>query len=78
MSARGHRVLFVWPTNKLARQYGQHGCTVNHFFGTGLTEDTKMAKFDDSGYDTIVFDEILLCCVRKLMRIKRYCERHPG
>ena len=77
MRSRGHKVLFVCPTNKLASDYGEHGCTVNRFFGIGLTEDSKMARFDDSDYDTIVFDEILLCCVRKLSRIKHYCESHP-
>ncbi len=77
MRGRGHKVLFVCPTNKLHSQYGEHGCTVNRFFGIGLTEDSNMARFDDSGYDTIVFDEILLCCVRKLARIKHYCETHP-
>ena len=36
-----------------------------------------MAKFDDSGYDTIVFDKIFFCSVRNLARIKRYCESNP-
>ena len=36
-----------------------------------------MAKFDDSPFDTIVFDEIFFSCVRKLARIKRYCEERP-
>jgi hypothetical protein len=45
--------------NKLATNYGDNGITVNRFFGFGLSEDTKMAKFDDSEYDTIVFDEIV-------------------
>ncbi|MFM7988969.1 MAG: hypothetical protein ACKPKO_57615, partial [Candidatus Fonsibacter sp.] len=47
------------------------------FFGIGLTESTKLAKFDDSGYDTIVFDEIFFCTVRNPARIKRYCESNP-
>jgi hypothetical protein len=42
-----------------------------------MTEDSKMAKFDDSVYDTIVFDEIFFSSVRKLARIKRYCDEHP-
>ena len=36
-----------------------------------------MAKFDDSGYNVIVFDEIFFCSVRNLARIKRYCESNP-
>jgi hypothetical protein len=42
-----------------------------------MTEDSKMAKFDDSAYDTIVFDEIFFSSVRKLARIKRYCDANP-
>ena len=69
--------MFVCPTNKLASKYGKDGCTINKFFGIGLTEQTKMARFDDSPYDTIVFDEIFFSSVRKLARIKRYCDEHP-
>ncbi|MFM7979273.1 MAG: hypothetical protein ACKPKO_08150, partial [Candidatus Fonsibacter sp.] len=61
METRGHKVLCVCPTNKVANNYWEDGCTINKFFGVGLTEGTKMAKFDDSGYDTIVFDEIFFC-----------------
>jgi hypothetical protein len=28
-------------------------------------------------YDTIVFDEIFFSSIRKLARIKRYCDEHP-
>ena len=77
MENRGHKVLFVCPTNKLASNYGDSGATINRFFSIGMTEDSKMAKFDDSPYDTIVFDEIFFSSVRKLARIKRYCHEHP-
>jgi hypothetical protein len=36
-----------------------------------------MAKFDDSGFDTIVFDEIYMSDLQKLARIKKYCDEHP-
>ncbi|MFM7985148.1 MAG: hypothetical protein ACKPKO_38100 [Candidatus Fonsibacter sp.] len=36
-----------------------------------------MAKFDGSGYDAIVFDEILFCSVRHLAKTKRYCDNNP-
>ena len=77
IETRGPKVLFVCPTNKLASNYKADGCTINKFFGIGLTEDTKMAKFDDSGCVMIVFDEIFFCSVRNLARIKRYCESNP-
>ena len=42
-----------------------------------MTEDSKLKRFDDSPYDTIVFDEIYFHDIRKLARIKHYCEKHP-
>ena len=77
MQDLGHRVLFVCPTNKLATNYGADGCTLNKFFSIGMTEETKMARFDDSSYDVVVFDEIFFASIRKLARIKRYCDEHP-
>jgi len=77
MVKRGHKVLFVCPTNKLTCKYGQNGCTINKFFGIGLSEHTKLAKFNDTEYDTIVFDEILFCNIRMLSRIHKYCNDHP-
>ena len=77
MEQRGHKVLYVCPTNKLSSNYGESGCTINKFFSIGMTEQTQMAKFDDSQYDTIVFDEIFFSSIRKLARIKRYCDEHP-
>ena len=50
-------MLFVCPTSKLASNYGDNGCTINRFFFIGMTEDSEMARFDDSPYETIVFDE---------------------
>ncbi|MFM7987901.1 MAG: hypothetical protein ACKPKO_52170, partial [Candidatus Fonsibacter sp.] len=38
---------------------------------------TKLAKFNDTGYDNIVLDEMFFCSVRNLARIKRYCESNP-
>jgi superfamily II DNA or RNA helicase len=58
MRNRGHNVLFVCPTNKLVQKYGSSGVTTNRFFSISIanTDETKMEKFDDSAYDTIVFD----------------------
>ena len=60
MEQLGHKVLFVVPTNKLAQNNKENGVTLNQFFGVGISSEQKMSKFDDSDYDTIVFDEIYL------------------
>ena len=69
---RGHSVLFVCPTNVLASNYGVNGCTFNKFFSIGMTDESKLAKFNDKPYNVIVFDEILCGSVRILASIKRY------
>ena len=43
----------------------------------GISEDTSIQRFDASGHDVIVFDEILLVDTRKLAKILRYANRHP-
>lgn len=80
MEARGHKVLFVCPTNKLAQNNLENGVTLNIFFGVGMTDDAtaKMSKFDDSAYDVIVFDEIYFANVRMMAKIKRYSEQNPN
>ena len=42
-----------------------------------MTEESTLAKFDDSPYDTIVFDEIFFYNIKNMARIKRYCENNP-
>ena len=79
MEQRGHKVLFVCPTNKLAQNNKEHGITMHHFFGVGhqSTKNQKKSKFDASGYDVIVFDEIYFANIRMLARVKAYCEANP-
>jgi hypothetical protein len=64
MVKRGHNVLFVCPTNKLASSYKERGITINKFFGIGLTEESRLARFDHEPYDTIVFDEIFFANIK--------------
>ena len=51
------------------------GITLNKFFGFGLTENTKITKFDDSDYQVIVFDEIFFYTPSILARIKNIALR---
>jgi hypothetical protein len=80
MEARGYKVLFVCPTNKLAQNNLENGCTLNAFFSVGMTDDatSRMSKFDDSKYDVIVFDEIFFANVQMMAKIKRYSENNPA
>jgi hypothetical protein len=77
MKARGHNVLFVCPTNKLVQNYRNCGVTMNKFFSIGVDFDAVMSKFDSSAYDVVVFDEIYFSCIKKLAKIKQYCDLNP-
>ncbi|MFM7980850.1 MAG: hypothetical protein ACKPKO_16185, partial [Candidatus Fonsibacter sp.] len=57
IKSNGHQVLFVFPTNRLASNCKDHGCTLNKFFGQRLRESTNMAEFDDNGHHTVVLYE---------------------
>ena len=74
MEKLGHKVLFVCPTNKLAQNSKNNGVTLNKFFSVGMEEDGIVAKFDDTIYDVIVFDEIYFVDIHMLSRIKKYSE----
>jgi len=71
----GYKVLFVCPTNVGAQK--NKGITMNNFFGVGVTENSKITRFDASPYDCIVFDEVYMCDIQMLTRIKHYCDNNP-
>ena len=77
MERRGHDVLFVCPTNKLAQN--SNGITLHQFFGVGhqANQNKRMSKFDASEYTVKVFDEIYFANIRMLARIKAYCDAKP-
>jgi len=74
MEDRGHKVLFVCPTNKLVQNNRENGITLNMFFGVGMSEEKnqRISKFDDSSYDVIVFDEIYFANIRMLAKVEKY------
>ena len=74
MEKRGHKVLFVCPTNRLSQNNKENGVTLHRFFSVGTKNDEVIAKFDDSDYDVIVFDEIYFADIHMLARIKKYSE----
>ena len=75
MARMGMNVLFVCPTNKLVQKYGKEAVTVNKFFSIAVG-DEKLEKFDYSGYDVIVFDEIYFNGLRVLNRIREFVENN--
>ena len=65
------------PTNVLVQKYNE-AATINDLFGFGVDENMKVCKFDDSSYDVIAFDEILISDVSNLRRIKNYVDNNTN
>ena len=73
---RNYKVLFVVPTNNLKQECGAEAMTVNKFFGISYG-DERLEKFDYSGFDVIVFDEIIFHNVGKWALIWDFCKNNP-
>jgi hypothetical protein len=43
----------------------------------GITDEERISKIDTSLYDVIVFDEIYLVDIQKLVKIKQFCLNNP-
>ena len=68
-------VLFVCPTNKLVQKYGENAITINKFFGISIGDEV-LEKFDYSGYDVTVFDEMYFNGFRLLNTIREFVENN--
>ncbi len=81
MKARGHKALFVRPTNKLAKNIILKTVLPDEIlFGWGMTDDLarRIATCDDSFYDVIVFDEIYFASVNVLAKTVRDIGSKPN
>ena len=48
-----HKVVCVYPTNKIAQNCKYKGITLNEFLSVGMDTDGFVFNFDDSIYDAI-------------------------
>ena len=77
MVEKGHKVVFVCPTNKLLQAFEGEAMTLNKFFGINFA-DAKLEPFDHSGYDVVVFDEIYFSSLSTYWRIKQFTEENKN
>ena len=75
MTEKGYKVLFVCPTNRLLQEFEGDAITINKFFGISFG-NVKLEKFDYSGYDVIVFDEIYFSGLSVYWKIKKFVEEN--
>ena len=72
-SKLGKRVLFVVPTNRLLQEKSVDATTYNKFFSVGVALGEKLAPFDYSSYDVICFDEVFMCNMCFLNKVRLFC-----
>ena len=72
---KGYKVLFVVPTNNLGLECDVESITVNKFFSIAIG-DEQLGKFDFSGFDVIVFDEICFNNSYVLAKIKDFVDQN--
>ena len=75
----GYNVLFVVPTNRLLQEKEVNATTYNKFFSIAVHEDVgeKLPQFDYSNYDIIVFDEIYMCNLYVLDKVRQFINSNP-
>ncbi len=77
----GKNALFVCPFNNLCfelRKETYNAITLNRLLGIRLDDDkneTSMSIFNINAYDIIIFDEIFLCSLNNLERIRQFMEK---
>ena len=75
MAARGYKVIFVCPTNKLLQPFEGEATTINNFFGISFGT-VKLEKFDFSESDVIVFDEVYFNSRNVYWKMKKFVEKY--
>ena len=77
LSKLGYKVLLVAPTNKLSQDIDDEATTSIKFFSIPVEGGERLPRFDHSGYNLIVFDEINLNGLYILNRIKEFINDNP-
>ena len=74
----GYETLFVVPQNMLKQEIDCDAETLNKFFSIPVFKGDDLPRFDYSGYQVIVFDEIYMASPYILNKIRAFCENNPN
>ena len=73
----GCKTLFIVPQNMLKQDIECEAVTLNVFFGIGIDKTNSLPKYDYSGFDAIVFDEIYMSSPFILNEIRQFTLKNP-
>ena len=74
----GYKTLFIVPQNMLTQDIECEAVTLNVFFGIGIDKTNSLPKYDYSGFDAIVFDEIYMSSPFILNKIRQFTLKNPN
>ena len=74
----GCKTLFIVPQNMLKQDIECEAVTLNVFFGIGIDKTNSLPKYDYSGFDAIVFDEIYMSSPFILNKIRQFTLKNPN
>lgn len=74
----GYKTLFIVPQNMLKQDIECEAVTLNVFFGIGIDKTNSLPKYDYSGFDAIVFDEIYMSSPFILNKIRQFTLKNPN
>ena len=75
----GYNTLFVVPQNMLKQEVDCEAVTQNTFFSVPIhKDDGSLPKYDHSGFDVIVFDEIYMSSPYILNKIRQFVIDNPN
>ena len=74
----GCKTLFIVPQNMLKQDIECEAVTLNVFFGIGIDKANSLPKYDYSGFDAIVFDEIYMSSPFILNKIRQFTLKNPN
>ena len=73
----GYNTLFVVPQNMLKQDKENDTEILNTFFNIPIVKGDRLPRYDYSGYNVIVFDEIYMLSPYILNKIRVFCEENP-
>ena len=73
----GMRVCMVVPNNRQLQERETTATTYNKFFSVGVDVNEKLAPFDHGSFDVICFDEVYMCNMFMLNKVRQFCLNNP-
>ena len=73
----GKQVCMVVPNNRQLQERETEAVTYNKFFSVAVDANEKLPQYDYEPFDVICFDEVYLCNMYMLNKVRLFCLNNP-